>query len=153
MVAGGVHIHMMDTALRHIAVMALGLGLITGLPLSPAVAACLPGQTCWQPPQLQNSPLPTVRDDSMQKQVQQDRTTVLQNQQKLTTDRTQLRMPLGNVTSLDRIQQRQQLRTDHQQLLQSQQALQQSQQLLLNQQRPPAPTPYVIRPLGGTPLK
>jgi hypothetical protein len=153
MVAGGVHILKMDTVLRLIAGVALGLGLITGLPVPAAQAACLPGQTCWQPPQLQSTPLPTVRDDSMQQQVQQDRTAVMQNQQQLTTDRTQLRMPLGNVTPLDRIQQRQQLRTDHQQLLQSQQSLQQSQQLLLNQQRPPAPTPYVIRPLGGTPLK
>jgi hypothetical protein len=141
----------MDVALRTIAMVVFGLGLVAGPIVPYADATCLPGQTCWQPPQLQNSQPPAVRDDSLQQQLQRDRTTVQQNQQQLTTDRTKLRMPLGTRTPLDQIQQRQQVRTDREQLLQSQQSLQRSQQLLLDQQRPPSPTPYVIKPLGARP--
>jgi hypothetical protein len=141
----------MDAVLRTIALLAFGVSLVVGPIVPNASATCLPGQTCWQPPQLQNSQPPAVRDDTLQQQLLRDRTTVQQNQQQLTTDRTKLRMPLGTLTPLDKTQQRQQVRTDREQLLQSQQSLQRSQQLLLDQQRPPSPTPYVIKPLGARP--
>lgn len=142
----------MDAAKRTAAAIALGLSLGLGWGMGmPADAACLPGQTCWQVPQLQNNPPPSIPNDSAAQQVLQDRATVIQNQQKLTRDRAQLRTPPGTNTPLDVIQQRQQLRDDRDQLLQSQQSLQHSQQLLLDQQRPPAPTPYIVKPQGVMP--
>lgn len=141
----------MDVTGRTIALMALGFCWILGLHSTPADAACLPGQSCWQVPQLQNNPPPSIPNHAAEQQVQQDRATVIQNQQQLIRDRAQLRTPPGTNTPLDRIQQRQQFRDDRDQLLQSQQSLQHSQQQLLNQQRPPAPTPYIVKPQGVMP--
>lgn len=101
--------------------------------LGAANAACLPGQTCWQPSQ------PTVHD--LQRQVQQDRAKWLNDQQQVISDRTKEQLPLGNPTPLDRIQQQQNLRQSEDQLRQSQQSLQQSQQSLQDQLRPPLPKP------------
>jgi len=124
----------------------LSAGLVIALSSAAAYAGCLPGQTCWQPPQLQNSPLPTRRDDSSQQQSNQDRTTVLQQRQNLIQDRSNLLTPPATQTPLDRIQQREQLRQDRDQMLKSQQDQMQSQQRLLDSHRPAPPSPYIIQP-------
>jgi hypothetical protein len=141
----------MDVIGRIIAVMALSLYWVAGLQSVPANAACLPGQSCWQVPQLQNNPPPSIPDHTIEKQMLQDRAAVIQNQQQQLRNREQLRTPPATTTPLDRIQQRQQLRDDRDQLLQSQRSLQQSQQLWIDQHRPPAPTPYVVKPFGVRP--
>ncbi|HVJ41751.1 MAG TPA: hypothetical protein VM639_09645 [Dongiaceae bacterium] len=122
-----------------------GVLLATGLPAA-AFADCLPGQSCWQPPQLQDSPVPPPRSDALQQQLNQDRGTMMQNQQQITSDRSKLRVPPATQTPLDRIQQRQQLRQDRDQSFESQRALQGSQQQMLDSHRPPAPRPYVPGP-------
>jgi small-conductance mechanosensitive channel len=129
-----------------IAVAGMAVGVALVVVAAPAQAACLPGQTCWQPPQLQSSPLPPRRDDSAEQQFNQDRATLNQQRQDLIQDRANLRTPPGTQTPLDRIQQREQLRQDHDQVLQMQRNLQQSQQHMLDQNRPPAPTPYYPKP-------
>lgn len=124
----------------------LSIALAACYAAGPAYAACLPGQTCWQPPQLQTSPLPPRRDDSAQRQLDQDRATLNQQRQDLIQDRAKFRTPPAGQTPLDRIQQREQLRQDHDQILQMQQNLQQSQQHMLDRQRPASPTPYLPKP-------
>jgi len=136
----------MKPVIYGIAAVIFGTGLALAGAIAPANAGCLPGQTCWQPPQLQNSPLPPRRDDSAQQQFNQDRATLNQQRQNSIQDRSNFRMPPAGQTPLDRIQQREQLRQDRDQTLQMQQNLQQSQQRMLDQSRPPAPTPYLPKP-------
>lgn len=119
--------------------------LASGAP-AVAFADCLPGQSCWQPPQLQNQPVPPPQGDALQQQMNQDRRTMMQHEQQITSDRAKLRVPPATQTPLDRIQQRQQLRQDRDQFLNSQKALRGSQQQMLDSHRPPAPRPYVPGP-------
>ena len=130
---------------------ALYASLVACLQISQANAGCLPGQTCWQVPQLQNARMTPPPDHSAQQRVLDDRARVIQNQQQITSDRTKLLMPPATRTPLDRANLRQDLRTDRDQLLQSQQSLQRSQLLLQEQSRPPSPTPYVVKPAGTLP--
>lgn len=135
------------TRLLHGAIAVLSnVALVVALPAAAAHAGCLPGQSCWQVPQLQNSPLPPWRDDTPQQQYNQDRTTTLQQRQNLIQGRSKLLTPPATQTPLDQIQQREQLRQDRDQLLKSQQQQQNSQQRLLDSHRPTPPSPYVIQP-------
>lgn len=140
------HITSMKPIIHGITAVIFGTGLALAASIAPANAGCLPGQTCWAPPQLQNSPLPPRRDDSAQQQYNQDRATLSQQRQDLIQGRANFRTPPAGQTPLDRVQQREQLRQDHDQMLQMQQNLQQSQQHMLDQSRPPAPTPYLPKP-------
>lgn len=124
----------------------VGIGiLVVGAavsPLSAAMAACLPGQTCWSVTGTEaGAPSGNrgTRDDALQRQLDSDRAKVLRDQLQLNSAQTKVTAPLGSPTPLEQIEQRQDLQRSQQQLWQSQQNLQRSQQLLLDQKRPTLP--------------
>ena len=121
--------------MRAIFAIAAGFWITAALPMSAALAACLPGQTCWTVP-IPQSGVSAPQNDALQRQVDSDRAKMLYDQQQLNSARTQATLPLGSPTPLDRIEQRQNLDRAQQQLWQSQSTLQRSQQLLLDQKRP-----------------
>lgn len=125
----------------------LGVGILAigaaVLPVPAALAACLPGQTCWSVTGTEAGTSGgfggSAQGAAAQRQFDSDRAKVLRDQLQLNSARTKATLPLGSPTPLEQIEQQQDLQRSQQQLWQSQQNLQRSQQLLLDQKRPTRP--------------